>query len=151
MTPPEARERVGAPHGRRILAAAIDFFLVSGGITAALAVLRLAANRFAPPAYEDAWPESNAHLLGTALTEAAVYWLYFTLLEASERQATVGQRALRLRVVGETGARVSRRRAAARALARLLLAPGVLAALRDARRRTLHDAVTRTWVIADER
>jgi len=70
---------------------------------------------------EPAWPADPwvGQALGFALTTLP-FGAYFVAMERSAWQATLGKRALDLRVVGAAGARVSRSRALVRTVGKLL-------------------------------
>lgn len=90
-----------------------------------------------------------ATLLATA-TYALVGWAYFALMEASTWQATLGKRALGIKVVDRSGARISVARASARffaaALSWLTLNLGHAMAGWTQDKRALHDYVAGTRV-----
>lgn len=78
-------------------------------------------------------------------------WLYSAVQESSPRGATIGKRALGLRVTDSNLERISFARATGRYVARfvtaLTLGIGYLVALFNDRRRTLHDGIADTVVI----
>jgi uncharacterized RDD family membrane protein YckC len=77
-------------------------------------------------------------------------WLYYALMESSSYQATLGKRALGLRVVGLTGQPVSFGRASGRFFGKILssiLLIGYLMAAFTARKQALHDMMARCVVI----
>jgi uncharacterized RDD family membrane protein YckC len=79
-----------------------------------------------------------------------VGWLYFALLESSERGATVGKMALGLRVVTREGRRLSFLNATgryfAKCLSALILGIGFLMVAFTERKRGLHDMIAETLV-----
>jgi uncharacterized RDD family membrane protein YckC len=81
------------------------------------------------------------------------YFVYCVLLESSPWQATVGKRALGLRVMNRRGARIGFVRAAVRFLAKLLsvatLLLGYLLVFFTKRRQALHDLIAGTFVAVD--
>ncbi|HEX6349773.1 MAG TPA: RDD family protein [Candidatus Dormibacteraeota bacterium] len=91
------------------------------------------------------WISFAYYALGVVMT-----WLYFTLLEASAWQATVGKHALGLRVTNAAGARLSWLRANARYWAKLLsflmLGIGFLMIVFTERKQALHDLIAGTLV-----
>jgi uncharacterized RDD family membrane protein YckC len=101
---------------RRLLAFAVDYGVIAGYI-ALLTFVSLTAQR--ATGWELRPPSTpNDRLLGHALgfaTLTAPVILYFAFSEASRAGATLGKRALRLRVVGEDDGRVSLGRALVRA------------------------------------
>ena len=80
-----------------------------------------------------------------------VAWLYFALLESSERGATVGKMALGLRVVTDKGERLSFMNATGRYFAKiisaLILCIGFIMIAFTDRKRGLHDMIASTLVI----
>jgi uncharacterized RDD family membrane protein YckC len=82
-----------------------------------------------------------------------MHWLYFTLLDSSPKQATIGKFTLGLRVTDLRGKRISFAQANLRYFAKLLsvvpLCLGFLLALSTRRKQTLHDYVSRTVVVTD--
>ena len=87
----------------------------------------------------------------TNLLSLAIAWLYFALLESSERGATVGKMAMGLRVVSNDGKRISFMNATGRYFAKILSAMifcigFIMIAFTD-RKRGLHDMIASTLVI----
>jgi len=82
-----------------------------------------------------------------------VSWLYEALMTASERGATVGKRAVGLRIVSADGTRMSFGRATGRHFAKSLITPlipfaiGYLMAGFTDRKRALHDMIADTVVV----
>ena len=78
-------------------------------------------------------------------------WLYYALQESSARQATLGQRALKIKVVDYNFERISFARATGRHFAMILsvliLFIGVIMIFFTKRRQTLHDIIAGTLVI----
>jgi len=85
------------------------------------------------------------------LAPLVVNWLYFALMESSERGATLGKMALGLRVVTEHGQRLSFANATGRYFAKfisaLILGIGFLMVAFTERKRGLHDMIARTLVV----
>lgn len=89
---------------------------------------------------------------------ASLVWLaigaYFTLMESSERGASLGKRALKLRVVNRGGSRLGKGRALARFLGRILsssvLYIGYLIQPFNERKQALHDMLAGTLVVRTE-
>ncbi|HUQ50977.1 MAG TPA: RDD family protein [Gammaproteobacteria bacterium] len=81
------------------------------------------------------------------------YFLYCALLESSSWQATVGKRAMGIRVTNRRGERIAFARAAVRFVAKLLsvltLFLGYLLAALTPRRQALHDLIAGTLVTHD--
>ncbi|MED1741590.1 RDD family protein [Bacillus swezeyi] len=80
-----------------------------------------------------------------------VYFLYFTLMESSKWQATLGKKIMGIQVVEAEGERLSFGRAAGRFLARSFLSPilliGYILAFFTEKRQALHDLLAGTIVI----
>lgn len=95
-------------------------------------------------------PNELADNLG-GLAGILVWWLYYGLMESSERQATLGKMALRIQVVDLHGARVSFARASGRHFAKLfsglLLLVGYLVAAFTSRKQALHDMIAGCLVV----
>ena len=80
-----------------------------------------------------------------------VGWLYFALMESSERGATVGKMAVGLRVVTDQGLRLSFLHATGRYFAKfisaIILGLGFLMVAFSDRKRGLHDMIASTLVV----
>jgi uncharacterized RDD family membrane protein YckC len=123
---------------RRFVAYAIDYALVIGASLGALlsaTVLGLG-------------PERQTEL---SLALIVGYFLYCTLLESSPWQATLGKRAVGLKVETRDGRRIGFGRATARFFAKLLsaftLLVGYALIVFTARRQALHDVIAGTVVV----
>jgi len=84
-------------------------------------------------------------------TRGLLAWGYYAGMESSTWQATLGKRAIGLRVTDRTGVRISFRRATGRFFAKLLSGAlfglGFLMAAFTARRQALHDLLADTLVV----
>ena len=95
----------------------------------------------------------TVHVVGGGLTLVTVLLnlAYFSLLESSRRQATLGKLACRLRVTDETGRRIGLGRAVGRNLAKYLsaltLGIGFLMVGWTRRKQGLHDLIAGTLVL----
>lgn len=80
-----------------------------------------------------------------------MYWLYFALQESSAAQATVGKRAVGLKVTSVDGQRISFGQATGRyfghIVSSLILLIGYFMMLWDERKQTLHDKMAGTLVV----
>lgn len=80
-----------------------------------------------------------------------IMWFYFTVMESSRWQGSLGKKALEIRVEGEQGGRISLLRAAARNLAKylsiVLLLIGVLMIPFTRRKQGLHDLISKCVVV----
>ena len=78
---------------------------------------------------------------------------YFTLMESSEKQATLGKMVMGLKVTDMTGNRLTQQQAATRAAMRIvssiILGIGFIVALFNDKKQTLHDQVAKTLVLKD--
>ena len=85
------------------------------------------------------------------LSPFVVAWLYFSLMESSERGATIGKMAVGLRVVTDQGQRLSFMNATGRYFAKIIsaiiLGIGFLMVGWTDRKRGLHDMIASTLVI----
>ncbi len=128
----------------RFLAYLIDAILLSivGGILGSF--LGIAMWDFDWENYDPAWNTLN-------LVSIFVTWLYFTLMESSERGATVGKMVLGLRVVTGDYQRLTFLNAAGRYLAKflsaLILCIGFIMIAFTDKKRGLHDIIANTLVI----
>jgi len=93
----------------------------------------------------------DSSALASQLVIIIIDWLYFSLLESSKSQATVGKMALSLMVTDTEGERISFARAAGRYLAKnlstIILFIGYFMMLWDDRNQTLHDKIASTLVV----
>lgn len=80
-----------------------------------------------------------------------IQWLYFSLQYSSQYQATLGMRAFGLKIISETGGSINFNRATGRYFASFLSGIiffiGRLMMAFTPRKQTLHDIMTRTYVI----
>ncbi len=80
-----------------------------------------------------------------------LYWLYNAILESSAYQATLGKRALGIKVIDMEGQRISFGQATGRyfgkIISALILGIGFLMMLWDDKKQTLHDKMAATLVI----
>ncbi|MCW5744806.1 MAG: RDD family protein [Alphaproteobacteria bacterium] len=94
--------------------------------------------------------EQTAQAIGSVIG-IILAWLYFALQESSEAGATLGKRALGLRVLRGDGVRLSFGRATGRFFAKFLSAVilliGYIMAAFTERKRALHDMIADTVVI----
>lgn len=81
-------------------------------------------------------------------------WLYFALQESGSAQATLGKKALGIKVVDENGGQLSFGAASGRHFAKflsgLILYIGYLMVLWDSRKQGLHDKIAGTLVIENK-
>jgi uncharacterized RDD family membrane protein YckC len=95
----------------------------------------------------------DSHALLFNLLGIIINWLYYALLESSESQATIGKRAMHIKVVDEEGYRISFARATGRYFAKILsaiiLLIGFIMAAFTPRKQALHDYLAHTLVVND--
>jgi len=122
----------------RVLAAVIDWIvlLIAGSIIAGVVV-----------AVDPAGAEfGGSHLIGIV-----IWWLYFALLESSEKRATLGKMACGLIVADLAGGRIGFGRATGRLFAKFLssaiLMIGYLMVAFTKRKQGLHDMIAGTLVL----
>ncbi len=88
---------------------------------------------------------------GMGLMRFVAWWLYFTMMESSERQATLGKMALGLRVTDMQGMRISFARANGRLFGKIVsmltLDIGFMMAGWTQRKQALHDLMAETLVL----
>lgn len=79
------------------------------------------------------------------------FWLYFSLMESSEKQATVGKRILGIRVTDINGGRISFLRATGRTFGKfismIIVGIGFLMVAFTKRKQGLHDMIAKTLVV----
>ena len=92
--------------------------------------------------------------LNVQLLSMVVGWLYFALMESSNKQATVGKIALNIRVTDLNGNRISFGRATARYFGKYLSAMiamiGFIMAAFTKRKQALHDILAETLVLKND-
>ena len=110
----------------------------------------------APIVYATFWRRFAAAFLDGIITQvigAAIGWLYYALQESSAAQATLGKRALGVRVTDLEGRRISFGRATGRLFAKipsaLILMIGFLMQPFTAKKQALHDIIAGTLVLKD--
>lgn len=95
-------------------------------------------------------PNIETYNPSTNLISLVIAWLYFALLESSERGATVGKMAMGLRVVTDKGERLSFLNATGRYFAKIIsaiiLCIGFIMIAFTDRKRGLHDMIAGTLV-----
>jgi uncharacterized RDD family membrane protein YckC len=98
-----------------------------------------------------AFERSSSFIVGYYLLVLIINWLYFSLLESSANQATIGKLAVGVRVVGSRGQRITFLNATGRYFAKIISAVilfiGFIMAGFDARRQALHDKLANTFVV----
>lgn len=89
-----------------------------------------------------------------SLLSIVMYWLYAAFMESGSGQATLGKRALGLKVTDTDGQRISFGQATARHfghfLSMLILCMGYLMMLWNDKKQTLHDKIANTLVVKSD-
>jgi uncharacterized RDD family membrane protein YckC len=87
------------------------------------------------------------------LLQTVIDWLYYALLEAGAWQATLGKRAMGIRVTDTSGGRISFGQATGRYFGKIvsaiILFIGYFMMLWDSRKQTLHDKMAGTLVVKE--
>ncbi len=149
---------IGRPAGFwiRFVAYLIDAFIlgvalvVMVGVVAAFAAL---TGETSDTSKDELSPAVVGLALLMIVAYVAVAWLYEALLTSSERGATLGKRALGLRIVRADGARLSFGRASGRYFLKVMITPmvpfaiGYILAAFTKGKRALHDLLAETLVI----
>jgi uncharacterized RDD family membrane protein YckC len=85
------------------------------------------------------------------LVGLVIGWLYFTLQESGAPQATLGKKAMGIRVIGQDGQRISFGQATGRyfgkIISAIILLIGYFMVLWDPNRQALHDKMAGTYVV----
>jgi uncharacterized RDD family membrane protein YckC len=148
---PAAAADVYAGFWKRLAAFMLDYVVVvvlamlAGGVVGSIhgAVTGIGATAGAPG-------DETAAGLG-AVAGLLAWWLYYALMESSDRQGTLGKMALGIRVVDRQGARVSFWRATGRNfgkfLSSLIMGIGYLMAGFTERKQALHDLLADCLVV----
>lgn len=96
-------------------------------------------------------PINPGYIGGFYLINIIVYWLYFALMESSEKQATLGKMVVGVKVIDSNGERLTFGRATGRyfgkILSALILYIGYIMAGFDSRKQALHDKLADTFVV----
>lgn len=136
-----------ASFGERFVALIVDWIIL--GVFTWLVGIVLAMAVYAAGESSEA---ANAVFGGIVVLLGVVSsWLYFAIQESSDRQATIGKRAMKIVVTDEQGRRLSFARATGRAFARMLSGLffflGYLLAAFTARKQALHDLIVGTLIL----
>ena len=141
---PQAAPAVYAGFWERFAASLIDGLIV--GVP--MAILRFSMGDFEYP--------NNASVFAMytsvgSVVNIVVGWLYSALQESSAAQATIGKRALGIKVTNTAGGRISFGQATGRhfgkIISSIILLIGYLMMLWDDRKQTLHDNMAGTLVV----
>ncbi len=138
---------------RRLAAYLLDYLIQLAAITVAAFIIGAFIGITAAISGQqvDTNAAGNLMVLPLQVISVALTWLYYTLLESSPWQATLGKRALGLKVTDLEGRRISWGRANARfwskILSWLILGIGFLMIAFTARKQGLHDMIGGTLVV----
>lgn len=136
---------------KRFGAFVIDWMLLSilNGICIVFFALSFGAAIFSGSI--GAVPFGISMAFGFIALSVALNWLYYTLLESSSKQATLGKMALGIVVTDDQGRRISLARANGRYWSKILsgffLGLGYIMAAFTAKKQALHDLIASTLVI----
>ncbi len=143
------RKQIAAPQyfgsfDQRLLASALDWFLVSAGfVVLACVVVLFTGDRIARALI-------TISLLIVIPTAKIIYHI---IMECSAKQATYGKQILRIRVTDMAGQRISAIRSISRNMAKILsvitLCTGYLLAFFNKQQQCLHDMAAGTLIVKD--
>ncbi len=143
---------------RRAVALMIDSFIISIPCTIVYAMimgaqaLRLSARHTSAADSDIALAMIGSIILMQVLV-AAIFWLYFALMESGKGQATLGKKIMGIKVVGADGGRISFARATGRTFGKyvsyMILNFGYYMAGYTKKRQALHDLMADTYVVRD--
>ena len=132
----------------RVVAYIIDVILLNVAFAIISAIIGVSMIPTDPTKLD---PEAMSKMGIFELIALVATWLYFALMESSQRGATVGKMAMGLRVVDEQGNRISFGRATGRFFAKfvsgIILLIGYIMVAFTERKRALHDMMAGTLVI----
>ncbi len=142
--------------GKRILALIIDWIVISLVQTtvntiffsgAALSISDLLRG-------DEIDTQALAGIIGTShLVSLAIYLLYDGLLTSSDRQGTLGKMALKIKVVNESGQKLSQNESLLRAFMKIVSSSicciGYFIAFFNKKEQSLHDIVGKTYVVEE--
>lgn len=138
-------EKVHAGFWKRFAAAIIDYVL----LVAVSALVGWVAG-YAYGETAGSYSEKTAEAIGNVVG-IIVWWVYYATLESSERQATLGKRALGIKVVDLNGGRITFARATGRHFAKFvsgaILMIGYAMAGFTAKKQALHDMMAGSLVV----
>ncbi len=129
---------------RRFVAFIIDFIVLKA--TASILTLVTKGTFFYTPSFMPGVPDFGAIMLDpTNILSIIIVWLYYTLLESSNKQATLGKMALGLVVTDMEGKRISLLRATGRHFGKIVsfmtMMVGFILAGITPRKQALHDII----------
>lgn len=146
--------------GSRLAAALLDGLIVSlvGGILGALALFLFSGGPFfsdnddylaaSSPVSESIMAGGVMALLAVSL---CISWGYYAYFESSEKQATIGKQAMKIKVVSDSGQRITflnaLGRIAGKALSGMICYIGYLMILFRSDEKGLHDLLANTYVV----
>jgi len=135
----------------RVLAYIIDSFVLSIVFCPLGLVMGLAG---AMGEVDENSPEMMVGNLGLNIVSIVAGWLYFSFMESSSWQATVGKKLLKLKVTDANGARLSFGNATGRYFGKILSGMicgiGFVMVAFSEKKQGLHDMIAGTLVVKDE-
>jgi uncharacterized RDD family membrane protein YckC len=148
-----------ADGGKRFIAFLIDAIILGVAMSIVFGILTTLGIAGAASKIDDNMSDGQAAglaaaMAGFGLTLQLVSWgtqiAYFTLMESSEGQATLGKRAMNLIVADESGNRLSRQQALIRNISRIISGIicliGYFMAFFTEKKQALHDIIAKTNV-----
>lgn len=140
---PQSAPAAYAGFWERLLASILDGLII--GIP--MAIVQYAMGEFGRPFTG----VIDLYTTPSSILSTVVGWLYSALMESSAGQATIGKRALGLKVTNTDGGRISFGQATGRhfgkIISTIILFIGYLMMLWDDRKQTLHDKMAGTFVV----
>ena len=144
---------------KRLLAALIDIAVIIPFIVIGINAVDKIFNLPVTPEFNngftikiDQWAREHIWFLITlySLTKLIIVYSYFTLLETSVWQGTIGKRLVKIKVTDMTGKRINFKRATIRFLCKILscqLLIGYIMILFTDKKQGLHDLIAKTLVL----
>lgn len=142
--------------GSRLVAAIIDWLIV----VIPLSILQTLILGTAFVAVDPEYADDPTNMLGALMSggymlynlfSTAIGWAYFAYFESSEKQATFGKQAMNIKVVSDSGQRLTFMnalgRVAAKVLSSLLCCIGYIMILFRKDEKGLHDLLANTYVV----
>ena len=144
---------------KRLLAVLIDILVIIPIIIVGINAVDKIFNLPVTPEFNngftikiDKWAKEHIWLLVTlySLTKLIIVYFYFTVLETSVWQGTIGKRLLKIKVTDIMGKRINFKRATIRFLGKILSAQlliGYIMILFTDKKQGLHDLIAKTLVL----
>ena len=148
---------------KRLLAVLIDIVVIIPFIVIGINAVDKIFNLPVTPEFNngftikiDKWAKEHIWLLIIlySLTKLIIVYFYFTLLETSMWQGTIGKKLLKIKVTDMNGKRINFKRATIRFLSKILSAQlliGYIMILFTDKKQGLHDLIAKTLVLPSDR